>query len=222
MRNPQLIGIAGPAGSGKTTAAEIMVQELGYQQYAFAEPMKEAMAILGLPEPGCVEDKEKLIPGRGYSWRLAAQTLATDWARKLDPDFWVELAKTKLSGKQRVVIADVRFENEAAMIREAGGVVVHLLGRRRELEKECSGHVSEQGIGFEAGDISIWNDGSQSALGRSLKTLALWRDGLAKGLPPSEVERIFQERDPVGKRALLQICYKVFRKNAPGVNDDER
>ena len=73
--------------------------------------------------------------------RLALQTLGTDWGRALLPDVWaragVNLAEAILAGEgakygarnltarkpEVVVFSDVRFANEAAEIREAGGRV---------------------------------------------------------------------------------------------------
>jgi hypothetical protein len=42
------------------------------------------------------------------------------------------------------VVSDLRFENEAAFIRQRGGVVIHI---SRESATEVNPHVSEAGIG---------------------------------------------------------------------------
>ena len=54
--------------------------------------------------------------------------------------------------KDSVVITDIRFENEAAMVRRMGGTVIHLLGRKADLG-ENQQHASEVGI-----SISVYYD----------------------------------------------------------------
>ncbi len=56
-----------------------------------------------------------------------------------------------------LVISDVRFENEADMIRSQGGVIVHLLGRSVALQGETASHVSEHSLRQGFDDILIDN-----------------------------------------------------------------
>jgi hypothetical protein len=63
--------------------------------------------------------------------RFAMQTLGTEWGRKIMGDnIWVNLWSTKVSEltsmNQGVVADDVRFLNEAKIIRDMGGVVVRM------------------------------------------------------------------------------------------------
>ena len=59
-----------------------------------------------------------------------------------------------------MVVTDIRFENEAAMIRELGGSVWHITGRQAELGGAAS-HQSEAGVVFVPGtDLMIDNSGS--------------------------------------------------------------
>lgn len=60
--------------------------------------------------------------------RQLLQFLGTDYVREVDPDFWAKVVRAKIeeAPSAQFVITDVRFENEAAMVRELGGVVVRI------------------------------------------------------------------------------------------------
>ena len=129
MSLPRLIGLYSPApGCGKTTVANALIN---HQRVSFAAPLKGAVSNmlidLGLPGFNYVYvDKEAIIPGLGVSARHMMQTLGTEWGRAcIHPDFWVKIARAKTQRTMNdggcVVIDDVRFPNEAAMIRELGG-----------------------------------------------------------------------------------------------------
>lgn len=148
-----IIGITGKAGSGKDTVADFLCVERGYSKYSWAAPIKAALAAMGFPEPTDRDLKEAVIPGLGVSWRHLAQTLGTEWGRKqVHPDLWVMLAAHRMT--ERTVVADVRFENEAAMIREKGGFILHLVGRQADLGGHA-GHESESGVQYARGSDAV-------------------------------------------------------------------
>jgi len=66
------------------------------------------------------------------------------------------------------VISDVRFENEAAAIRSAGGVIVHIY--RRPMMSDS--HVSEAGVEFRAGDFIVRNAGALSEFVNSVELVS--------------------------------------------------
>jgi hypothetical protein len=159
-----IIGFACKKQVGKSTAAGWLV-EAGFIRSSFAEPMKE-MAVSMLVGMGLSFDevmffmqyKEERMPLLGVSMRHLLQTLGTDWGRQLiHPDVWVMAAARRIEDQlnqgRDVVIEDVRFENEAAFIRDHGGLVVHI-----ERETGYSdGHESESGVRFLPGDWLISN-----------------------------------------------------------------
>lgn len=168
-----VIGLAGQAGVGKDTVAGIVRAATGCTLYAFAGPLKEALAVLGLPEPKSRTAKEAQIPGRNYSWREAAQKLGTEWARELDNDFWLNLAEQKVKDAKHVVFTDVRFENEATWVRSQGGQIWHISGRKTSVSGAAASHASETPLQFVSGDRSVDNSGSIADLERVVRQLIL-------------------------------------------------
>lgn len=189
-----LIGLTGKARAGKDTVGKYLVDELGFARYAMAGPLKRMLGALGFPEEKyqSTEEKEALIPWLGVSYRHLAQTLGTDWMRKcVAEDGWIRIARdairtagmTELRG---LVITDIRFENEAAMVRAEGGVVVHVQSNREGLAGQAAAHASEAGVSFQksgggyGGDRTLFNWGTIPELHAS--AAALTNDLLTWGI----------------------------------------
>jgi hypothetical protein len=120
------------------------------------------------------DEKEVAIPGLGCATpRFLMQTLGTEWGRNaVDPDLWVKHMRLRLGDILQitdVVIDDVRFENEATMIRDMGGKIIHVQGRGG-IE---GSHVSENGVKFRPnlGDVMLLNDGTEAQLIPVVKSL---------------------------------------------------
>lgn len=166
-----LIGLAGRARTGKTTAATHLVNVHGFQSYAFADPLREGLMNIFNLSP-CDFDgdrKEQPIGWLGRSARELMQSMGTEWGRNLvHPELWLLLAEQNLEFLGQThdtatgfVISDLRFENEADFVRKRGGIVVHVL---RPDATEVNPHVSESGIGIQDNDLVLHNDGALDEL----------------------------------------------------------
>lgn len=117
------------------------------------------------------EWKERVLPGICKSPRQLAQTIGTEWGRNLvNPDLWLLLARNEMYAAQRmgaggIVFSDCRFENEARLILEMGGRVVHL---SRPGIAAVSSHVSERMLPAHLLSGHIVNDGSLELLTQRL------------------------------------------------------
>lgn len=162
---PRLIGIAGKAGSGKDTAGDYLQSSGAYSKLAFADPIRRGVsAIFDLHRTQMEHpEKEHGLPEIGRSPRQLMQTLGTEWGRNLvHPDLWIILARAAIHADwvrhMNVVVTDVRFENEADMVRKMGGVIWHI---HRSGAGTPHAHISENGVQFHTGcDIVISNNGS--------------------------------------------------------------
>lgn len=164
-----IVGITGKKYSGKSSAADKLCDH-GFWKLSFAEPIKSMLSTL-LRYTGMTPfdirmletDKEAYIKKLDSSYRELLQTLGTEWGRNsVDPDIWVKCAENavnELPGVS-VVFDDVRFENEADMIRKKGGLIIHLLRPAEHYDK----HQSEQGISVNKTDVVITNDGTFESL----------------------------------------------------------
>lgn len=98
----------------------------------------------------CEEDLEILKSHRrwGPETRQLMQRLGTDVMRDLyGPDVWVEHLANRIA-HPKVVVADVRFNNEAEWVKKAGGEV-HVVERSGLTSSFGSSHVSEAGISMD-------------------------------------------------------------------------
>lgn len=126
-----IIGLSGPIGCGKTTAARVL-EEMGYKRVRFAGPLKAMTHAIGLtPEhtDGALKEVPcDLIGGR--TPRFFMQRLGTEFGRQMiADDLWIRAWKSAVASLPEdvpVVADDVRFANEAKVVRELGGVVVKI------------------------------------------------------------------------------------------------
>jgi hypothetical protein len=186
-----IIGFAGKKQVGKSTAAKFLC-DAGFVRSSFAEPMKEMAACMLVGMGLSMDDvmffmqyKEERMPLLGVSMRHLLQTLGTDWGRKLiHPDVWVIAAarriEDQLSQGRHLVIEDVRFENEAAFIRERGGLVVHI---RRDTGS-ADRHESEAGIKFTLEDVIIYNNHLTLDAFRTVVLTVTGVESVAESNPP--------------------------------------
>lgn len=87
-----------------------------------------------------------------FSPRISYQVFGTDTCRALICDnVWVNLMPSNC------IVRDVRYPNEAAAIKDKGGILIHL---SRENAPSVASHSSEQHISAMDADAYINNDGS--------------------------------------------------------------
>jgi hypothetical protein len=169
-----IIGLAGHAGSGKSTAADFLCA-VGFERRKFALPLKSMVMAL-LVTQGCDDDTiHRMIEGDlkevpsvvfgGKSPRYVMQTLGTDWGRALlSESIWADAAMRSIKNDD-VVFDDVRFWNEAEAIRSRGGIVI-MIRRPVEGRVDVGSHISES-FEFEV-DATIENNGSKYDLARKI------------------------------------------------------
>lgn len=176
----QLIGIHGKARSGKDTVAKYLVERHGFMRNAFADPLKlAAKQMFCLTDAQTWQDdmKEVVIPYWGRSPRQIFQLLGTEGGRQVfGEDLW--LRRWNYHYEQfgpvcNYVTPDVRFGNEADLIRNLGGRLIHLQSNRNHagLADMTKLHASEQGLRVLPDDFVIDNSGSFNDLYNAIDEL---------------------------------------------------
>lgn len=141
----QYIGLCGPEGAGKSTAAKILSRAFVLPVVPFAAPLKRMLEALAVPHDclyGAPADKARsLALFGGKSARYAMQTLGTEWGRDhFGSDFWVRAWEQQVGAG--AVADDVRFANEAFAIMNRGGVVIRVIKSKAQVYREPA-HKSE-------------------------------------------------------------------------------
>lgn len=178
-----LIGLAGRKGTGKDTAAAHLVRAHGFRQISLADPIRDGLcAMLGLSPDDFIDREHKEAPIDwlgGATPRHLMQTLGTEWGRNhVIPSLWQRVAARRLEaiakgGPARIVISDIRFDDEAHWIRCTGGTIFHI--RRPITCPQHDTHASEAGVTISLDDFIVRNTSTIDRLHEQL-------DGLVKGL----------------------------------------
>ncbi len=171
---PELIGLYSPAPqSGKTTVATALERQ-GFTRVSLADPLKAMLAEflqgLGYREDEAQRlvhiDKSATVPQLGVTVRHLLQTLGTEWGRTcIAPDVWLKCWAATATRYPFVVVDDVRFANEAQLVKDMGGQLWLI---ERPGLADASGHASEGGLADWAFDRVIVNDGTVEELIRDL------------------------------------------------------
>jgi hypothetical protein len=184
-----LIGLHGRARVGKDTVADYLAKQYGFLKSSFAGPLKRAAKeMFGLSDAEMMDGvKEDVIPYWGYSPRQMFQLLGTEGGRMVfGDDLWLKRWKKfvlDFGATSHIVVTDVRFENEAALIRELGGTLIHVTSiRASTLTTTAKAHASEAGVKFLPGDILLDNSSSFPPLYREIDGIMLALGGELKGI----------------------------------------
>jgi dephospho-CoA kinase len=143
------VGFIGLAGSGKDTAALVLLAH-GWRRMAFADRLKGIARQFGWN--GIKDDAgRKLLQDLGMA------------ARRYNQNFWINEAMAQLfevsSNFAEIprVWTDVRFENEADFVRYRGGIIIRIV--RPSLKSEDQ-HESELNQYHIDADTTVMNDGT--------------------------------------------------------------
>lgn len=187
-----IIGISGKAGSGKDTAASMLEwiysnpgktcedyeKHSSNNKYAdvnishFADILKEAVRHLLVVDEWATntqEGKKSHIEWLGMTVREFLQKFGTAM-RNIDNDFWVKVLWAHIDDVwDNVIIADVRYPNEAKSIKDRDGILVRI-------DRKGAGageHTSETALDdYNNWDYHIKNDGSLEDLFKIMQIIA--------------------------------------------------
>lgn len=181
LEAPLIIGLCGYSRVGKDTAAKALVQERYFRRIAFADPLKQCLLALNPLVPSDPQDdSSQHLHLRDYckqvgSWTLAkehpevrrlTQVMGTEVGRNiLDHDLWVRLAQSKIV--DNTIFTDVRFPNEARLVRQKGGYLIRI---DRPGYGPVNEHLSDRAFEGWSFDEIFVNDGTIQELQEKLLT----------------------------------------------------
>jgi hypothetical protein len=127
MDKPIVIALLGRAGSGKSTAANYIVDNYNAERVSFAGPLKKlAKLLLELSDEqvyGSQEVKETVDPRYGLTPRVFMQRLGNGAREVIGKTVWVDACMFNIlntfsndPSKRVFVIDDCRYRNEAEMV----------------------------------------------------------------------------------------------------------
>lgn len=161
-----IIGLAGNAGVGKSTAAGFF-ENHGFVRDAYASTMKKAVSVMfGIQLEilqSDIEVKSKIDPYWQMTYRQILQLFGTEACRHaFGGDIWERVLWRRHDTYVRdscydLVIEDVRFDNEAEAIRKRDGIVVLIM----RTGYTGDSHASEHGINSALVSDVIFNNGTK-------------------------------------------------------------
>jgi hypothetical protein len=184
---PTIVALTGRKRNGKDTIAEHLIKEYGYRQLAYAEPIKQICKILfDFSDEQCYGNLKEVVDERwGVTPRHCFEYIGTEMFRKqmgpllpnIGENFWVVSLHNKIKKliksdpTVKIVISDVRFENELVeickMAQELEVSTVSIRVTRPSInvninkEKE---HASEKAIDTLNVDYDLLNDSTKQSL----------------------------------------------------------
>lgn len=195
-----IIVLSGKARSGKDTVANILEglfhkEKRTVRVIAYADFLKTILSkcFLLSPEQLYGNMKEAPIEGlkmntgsllesdRCWTPRELLQYIGTDVFRKINPDCWVNVVRSKAlydSDAAHTIITDGRFPNEIDWVVERGGFHIHIERSERDFSNNNT-HISEtslDNINCCDNTFVLHNNGTLDAL--KIKIDNIWRNNL--------------------------------------------
>lgn len=115
------LALIGNAGAGKNTIADILTSDYGYEQYGFADALRDFVEATD-------ERYAAAITYYGYEQAKRTDPYVRDKLKKvgktardlIHPDIWIYSLLDRLPPAGPVVVTDVRYENEVDALVDEG------------------------------------------------------------------------------------------------------
>lgn len=165
----RIIGITGLANSGKDTTADYIIsKDSKFKKISFADPLKKMVINhfgLTYNDVYTTQGKNNFNQFWGMTNREILQKVGTDAMRRgFAFDVWVKLTQLVLKNniEQDYIVADVRFDNQAEMIKRNNGIVIKIIRQNFKIS-QCT-HESQKQIDLNLIDYVLYNDDTIDSL----------------------------------------------------------
>lgn len=182
-----IIGLVGPSGVGKSTFAEMIVEEAEAagttaRSVAIADKIKALVLEIDplvvraadqklwrVSELGDVETSKRVHP----EVRQLIQRTGRACVALFGQDFWLDQLDLHTNTPGLTAVTDVRYLHEAQYLRDRGAVLVRVLGPlRRKLDPVSAAHSSETEMAEIGCDFEAINTGGRSWLREQARRIA--------------------------------------------------
>jgi len=156
-----IYGLVGYARAGKDTVAKFVCQEKSCARRAFADALKREVS------DNLYHAVNQRIHFSDDKEKIRFRNLLVAWGeavRELDPERWINLCFNEMSLRGNFIITDVRYLNEAKVIKKTGGKLIYIdrpkFGAANETEARTIKEILDSGLI----DYTILNNGSLNEL----------------------------------------------------------
>jgi hypothetical protein len=172
-----IIGLTGYAQSGKDTVAKILVDNYGYTRVAFADKIRDFLYEMNpmvdnvAGEPIFLKERVDRdgweVAKKNPHVRRALQNAGVSARKVFGEEFWIDRSLVSILQNENTVITDVRFINEADVVKHQAGQVWRI---KRLGVDAVNAHVSESQMDGYPVDQIFTNNGSIEDLELMIKT----------------------------------------------------
>jgi dephospho-CoA kinase len=163
----QIIGVVGQAGHGKDTVARMLVEEFGLMRLALADRLKSDLHEW-FEEFEDFSVERQNARDRAPVVRRLQQIYGTEIRREQDKEYWLKafafdaLGVAASGAVPGIVIPDIRFPNEATIVREKWNGVLAFVERDHVEANVDMTHASESHVASlrALSDFIIVNEGT--------------------------------------------------------------
>lgn len=197
-----IVGIGHTARAGKDTAAQALCRDLGYTRVSFADKLKR---LAFLSDPMILANQMTNVGvGSGHLMKIVTSVGGWEQAKDRFPEVrrylqnlgvaardvfgdevWIDAAFANYLPGDKLVVADVRFPNEAEAIKARGGKVIKIA----RPGFEGGTHISETALADYPFDAVVENTGSIVELEAKIVELVKGWLKQEAGLGEERVER---------------------------------
>ena len=167
------IGVCGRKGSGKSDIVQFIHEYfISVKTLSYSEPIKQmCKAGYGLSDDQ-LESNKDIIDER---WDKTPRDIMISTSRCMtfcDDDHWINLMRNRIygldiSGVKFIVLSDIRFQNEADLVQELGGIVINVSKvKEQDPEFAVDDDVTEAYVDRIDSQFYIENDGNIDNLKR--------------------------------------------------------
>jgi hypothetical protein len=173
-----IVALNAKAGAGKTTVAQFLRDDYGFNIVSIAEELKkECSEISHIPIHAFYDQNFKDIfyptPFGMTTPRLFMQWWGTDIVRtRIDKDYWIKKVVNKIDVKKRFCIDDMRFKNEMDFIKKYNGLTVRINPYHGFVYTNIHQHVSETDLDDAIFDIELYPEKGLMFLQECSKSIA--------------------------------------------------